>query len=410
MSQPRIRPEGDERWIYVAHRHWVALVVRSAIPFTLGLLAGGTLIWRILGRQADFLRQVPPILDTINVVLVAVGIIVAATLVYNYVDWSNDHLIISNKRVIFEDQTWLFSFAYETITLGRIQNVNARVENLLQYVLKYGRVEIQAAGPSAPVVFDRARCPNEIQAELMKEVQREKREQERIRLQAAVQRRLNPDAPAPPIPVVPVEQDLRTASNRWQSLLPTGPIIEGSTIIWHRHWVVLVRGLLWPTLALVVWVAALVLLPRLGFFGATGTVTVLFISLLAIGLAFYWQYADWHDDVYILEPTRLTDLSKLPFGLYEDRREAPLGVIQNVNATSPNLIARIFGYGNVMVETAGARGNFTFDHVPDPGQIQRIVFEYVERFKWNSREHDWNNAITIMEMYEQGRRRGPQHP
>jgi uncharacterized membrane protein YdbT with pleckstrin-like domain len=106
----------------------------------------------------------------------------------------------------------------------------------------------------------------------------------------------------------------------------------------------------------------------------------------------------------------LIELARLPFGLFEDRREAPLGVIQNVNATAPNLIARIFGYGNVLIETAGQTGNFTFDHVPDPDQVQRIVFEYVERFKWQNREREWNNALNIVEMYEQARRGGTNQP
>ncbi len=140
------------------------------------------------------------------------------------------------------------------------------------------------------------------------------------------------------------------------------------------------------------------------------TMLVLLVSLLAIVVWFYWQYSNWRNDVYILEPARLTDLARLPFGLFEDRREAPLGVIQNVSATAPNLIARIFGYGDVMVETAGTAGDLTFKHVPDPDQIQRIIFEYVERFRWNSREREWNTAIEIMELYEQARQGGQNSP
>jgi len=62
------------------------------------------------------------------------------------------------------------------------------------------------------------------------------------------------------------------------------------------------------------------------------------------------------------------------------------------------------------VETAGQSGNFTFDHVPDPDQVQRIVFEYVERFRWQTREREWNNALTIMELYQQARGSGTNPP
>lgn len=410
MSRPRIRPEGDERWIYVARRHWMALVIRSLIPLGIGLPVGGLLLRRVLGRQPDFLGREPPLLDTINLILLLIGLIVAVALLYTYLDWANDHLIVSNKRLILEDRTLLLSYAYETLPLNRVQNVNVHAGNFLEHLLQYGRIEVQAAGPTAPIIFSRARCPKQVQAEIMKEVQREKRDQERVRLQAVVRRHLDPAAPPVPVPFVPIEQDIRAAGSRWQAFLPTGPVLEGSAIVWHRHWLVLARAILWPSLALIGWLGLLVLLPQLGLLSATARTLILIIGLLLIGLWFYWQYDNWRNDVYILEPARLIDLSRLPFGLYEDRREAPLGVIQNVNARSPNLIARIFRYGDVMVETAGARGNFAFDHVPSPDQAQRIIFEYVERFKWHSQEREWNSALSIMELYEQARRGGTNRP
>lgn len=410
MSQPRIRPEGDERWIFIAHRHWIALVMRSAPLATGMLLAGGLLSWRVLGRQPDVLGRVPPLLDAINAGLAGVVVLLACAMIYTYIDWSNDHLIVSNKRLIYEDQTLLLAFSYETIPLDRIQNVNVRVENILQFLLKYGRVEVQAAGPTAPIVFSRVRYPNQIQVELMKEVNREKREQEQRRLKAAIQRRIDPSTPAPAAVQVPVEYGIRTAQGRLQSILPLGPVLEGATITWRHHWTALLRRLLAPMLALLAWTIALVFLPRLELLSPTATTLMLFVLLVGIGFACFWQYSDWRNDLYILEPSRLIELSRLPFGLYEDRREAPLGVIQNVNAGSPHLLARMLGYGNVLVETAGQGGNFDFDHVPDPDQVQRIIFEYVERFRWQTREREWNNALTIMELYDQARQNGTNTP
>ena len=410
MPQPSIKPEGDERWIYVARRHWIALVLRALAPAVLGCIAGGLLLWRVLGRGPDILGRVPPMLDPLNGLLIASGMIMVLGLVYIYIDWKNDHLIVSNKRLIHEDRTLLLAYSYETIPLDRIQNVNVRVENMLQHVLKYGRIEAQAAGPTAPIVFTRAERPNEIQVELMKEVSREKREQEQRRLKAAIQHRLDPSVAPPPPPFAPLEQQLRTTQSWLQGLLPLGPVLEGKAIIWRHHWVTLLRRLIGPVVALVLWVGALAILPGIEVLSPTGTTVLLVVLLLAIGFAFFWQYSDWHNDLYILEPTRIIELSRLPFGLFEDRREAPLAVIQNVNAESPNIIARIFGYGNVLVETAGQSGNFTFDHVPDPDQVQRIVFEYVERFRWQTREREWNNALTIMELYQQARGSGTNLP
>lgn len=399
MARIKLKPEGDERFIHVAHRHWIALVVRALIPVLIGLGAAITLIIRALFREPDFLGRQAPLFDPLNIFLMVSILITTAITVYIWFDWRNDHLIVSNKRIVHEDTTLWLSYMYETIPLDRVQNVNIRTENVFQYVLKYGRVEIQAAGPTDPIVFLRANCPTEIQRQVLGEVQREKRSQEQKRLHATVERRLNPNAP-PVAPLrVPAEDQIRPVSNVFQTLLPISPTLQGGVIIWHRHWVILLQHLIGPLIALIAWLALLILIPRFDLLNPTAAVLVLAGLFVAVLFYFYWQYENWRNDIYILEPSRIIDIQRLPFGLYEDRREATLGVIQNVNASSPNLVARILGYGDVLIETAGASGNFTFDHVPDPDQVQRIVFEYRERFQWQQREREWSNTLNIVEMY-----------
>lgn len=410
MADIHLEPEGDERFNYVAHRHWMALVLRDALPVALALVAIGGFVYRSLGREVDLLGRTPPVFDLLNFGLFASALIALAIALYIYFDWRNDHLIVTNKRIVREDRTLWLAYEYETIPLDQVQNVNIRIDNVLQYVLKYGRVEVQAAGPTAPIVFDRARYPNEIQRQVMAEVQREKRTQEDKRLAATVQRRLNPSAP-PVAPLrVAVEDEIQPLNPTLQMVLPLGPQLQGGTITWHRHWVILLKNLLGPFIALVAWLVALVYLPQTDLLAPTVTAGVLFVSLLAVLVYFFWQYDDWRNDLYILEPTRIVDLQRWPFGLFEDRREATLGVIQNVNASSPNLIARILGYGDVVIETAGAGGNFTFDHVPDPDRVQRVVFEYRERFRWQQREREWNNTLNIVEHYYQTRSGNPPQP
>lgn len=399
MARVKLKPEGDEHFIYVAHRHWTALVVRALLPVVVGLLAFAALMARALLREPDFLGRQPPLFDPLNIFLMVSFLITAAIVVYIWFDWRNDHLIISNKRVVHEDTTLWLSYIYEIIPLDRVQNVNIRTENVFQYVLKYGRVEIQAAGPTDPIVFVRANCPTEIQCQLLGEVQREKRSQEQKRLMATVERRLNPDAPPVPTLRVQAEDEIRPVNSALQTLLPISPTLQSGVIIWHRHWVVLLKHLIAPVIALIAWLALLILIPRFDVLSPTATLLVLAGLFVAVLFYFYWQYENWRNDIYILEPSRIIDVQRLPFGLYEDRREATLGVIQNVNASSPNIVARILGYGNVLIETAGASGNFMFDHVPNPDQVQRIVFEYRERFQWQQREREWSNTLNIVEMY-----------
>lgn len=404
QTRVNLRPEGDERFIFIAGRHWIALALWLAPPLAVLLGAGVLLVARLLSRSSDVLgRQAAPF-DAVNLVLLLMALAALAVALYVYFDWRNDHLILSNKRVVHEEITPWLSFRYEVIPLDQIQNVNVRIEHVLQYVLRYGRIEVQASGPTRPIVFKRAAQPGLIQQRIMDEVRREKSAQEQRRLREAVERRLRPTPPPPP-----PSPSLTRRSRRHpllDTLLPLQPIEQNGTIIWHRHWIVLLRQLLWPTLALLGWLSALVAVVRFDLLAPLTASVVLGLALLAVLLFFFWQYEDWRNDIYILEPTRIIDISRLPFGLFEDRREATLGVIQNVNAASPNLVARLLGYGDVLIETAGQAGNFTFDHVPNPDDVQRIVFDYRERFRWQQREREWSNTLAMIDLYLQARDSG----
>lgn len=406
MAKINIRPDQDERFIYTAHRHWVALLIRCLVPALVGLIALIAFASRALNREPDFFGQPPPLFDPFNAFLFASALVTLAIMAYIWFDWRNDHLIVSNKRIIHEDRTLWLSYIYETIPLEQIQNVNVRIENVFQYTLKYGRIEIQAAGPTEPIVFLRVECPADVQRQILGEVQREKRNQERRYLDATVARRIDPSAPTPVALPLPIFQRATTSQTPLQALLPFGPMIQNGIITWHRHWIVLLKNMLGPVVALVLWLILLYAIPRFDLLDSSIAPIVLVVTFAAVLFYFYWQYEDWRNDIYILEPSKVIDVQRLPFGLYEDRREATLGVIQNVNASSPNLIASLIGYGDVIIETAGIGGNFTFDHVPDPDQVQRMVFEYRERFKWQQRERDWNNTLDIVEAYQRIYQRG----
>lgn len=393
--------------MHIARRHWVALVTRSAIPFGVGLLTAAIIAGRGFNREPDFLGRQPPLIDGLSAILLIIGLMMLAVVVYIYYDWRNDFLIASNKRVIIEDRTLFLSYRYEIIPLERVQNVNIRAEGL-QKLLGTGRIEVQASGPSAPVVFERVRQPAVVQQKIMSEVNREKRDQEQLRLQAVIQKRVNPQAPLPPSPQVPIERDLSGNTQGLAALLPFRPSLVNGTITWHKHWIVLLQNLLWPFAATLGWIGLLVALPRFALLSPTATTLVLFVGLIAIIAFYFYQIDDWRNDVYVLEPTKIIDVSRLPLGLFENRVEASLGAIQNVNSTAPNLVAQLLGYGDVLIETAGMAGNLTFDTVPRPDQVQRMIFEYVDRYKWTQRERDWGNALTIVEQYHQFRTPPPQ--
>jgi len=388
--------------MFTVRRHWIVLAVRALVPAVLG--AGVFFFWA--GRTFSTDTPQPSFFDGTNLVLMLIMAAFGVVVVYLWVDWRNDLLLITNKRVVLEERTLAFSYRYQTITLDRVQNVNIQ-QNGIQKLLDFGRVEIQAAAPSRPIIFNPSQRPRVVQQYLLGEVKREKREQNARLRDEVVQRRLDPKS-LPPDPWPEPRVATIGTPGWWATLFPFVPIVENNAVTWHRHWTILLKQLAVPVLALVGWIVALVVLQGAGLLA--GFLAPLFAVLL-IGIVGYtaWQYDDWRNDIYVLEPARLIDLERLPLGLFENRREAPLSAIQNVDIESPSLWARTLGYGNVRIETAGSAGNFVFDHVSDPKDVQRVVFAYQERFRKQGRERDLNATLDLVDLYLQrsGNQPGP---
>ena len=89
-----------------------------------------------------------------------------------------------------------------------------------------------------------------------------------------------------------------------------------------------------------------------------------------------------------MTPTHLIDIDRLPLGFRESRRQAALEQVQNINALVPNLWARLFNYGNVIVETAGPTGDLVFEWVARPQAIQAEIFRRIEAMREERRAEE----------------------
>lgn len=132
--------------------------------------------------------------------------------------------------------------------------------------------------------------------------------------------------------------------------------------------------------------------------------TVLSIALVIAFLAWSaWEVEDYRNDMYILTPTNIIDVEKKPIGP-EDRRAASLGAITNVSFET-TFISNLLGYGNVVVETAGSGGKFTFTHVPNPRNVVSIVNDYYVMFKRSEKERSLNDMLELLRHYHLAQQR-----
>jgi uncharacterized membrane protein YdbT with pleckstrin-like domain len=59
-----------------------------------------------------------------------------------------------------------------------------------------------------------------------------------------------------------------------------------------------------------------------------------------------------------------------------------IGDVQDVSVAQNGIIARLFNYGTLTIETAGEQQNYTFTYVPDPYESsQSIVYAHEENMK-----------------------------
>jgi hypothetical protein len=141
------------------------------------------------------------------------------------------------------------------------------------------------------------------------------------------------------------------------------------------------------------WLACIGVVFAVGLFVPRGTTLPLIIgSCLALSLPiflwFLWRWEDWSNDVYMLTSNRIIDIKRTPWFMRESRREGSLDMIQNISYDIPGLIAHIFNFGTVIIETAGRAGNFVFEWVFDPARVQADIFRRIDEFEESKKQSE----------------------
>lgn len=146
----------------------------------------------------------------------------------------------------------------------------------------------------------------------------------------------------------------------------------------RRHLFFLYRSILGP-LALLVLALAFVtranlwrlFLSPLGFFGLPAA--ALACLLLAGGLVF-WAVLEWENDHYVVTTERVIAFRRI-YRVYEERREAEIGRVQDVTTNVPGLTGTLLGYADVTVSTAGVLGAITFTRVGEPEYVAGVILQ-----------------------------------
>lgn len=107
-----------------------------------------------------------------------------------------------------------------------------------------------------------------------------------------------------------------------------------------------------------------------------GLLAVLVAALLFLVIGyFYW---DWRNDIYVLTTRRVVHRERV--GITSEQVSAvPIQAVQNVQMIQEGPLAPLLGFGDLLVETAGAGGQVVFRNIAGPQEVQQTVLVLQER-------------------------------
>lgn len=373
----------DELVEFQARRSRYYLLLR-VIPPAIGLLVGPLLVFALLGTQPaeSFLYGAR---WTASLFLV---LVFGLWLAFQALDWSNDYFVITNKHLAHREFSLRsFRTTVNKIPIDQIQSVEVERPSFIANLFDFGTARITTAAQASAVRFDNIDDPGRVEETLDRLRQRVK-VLDAGRAQATMRESIEHHFQVRPTLQLIEEEDedqeaatvaptsnglLASISNfrkryRWR-------VEENGVITYRKHFFVLMREVAWPAgIAFLLIVITFLLFRFSGF--PSGAILVFFFVLYLIDFGWLvWEIEDWRNDTFQLTDRYVIDIDRRPFGFGESRKQAELSNVQNVNSDRPNLIATLFNFGNVIIETAGATADITFETVSHPNVIQSEVFK-----------------------------------
>jgi hypothetical protein len=372
---------GPKEIIYfVARRHKIRLYQALVLPVLSLAVPIGLFVWGTLVSAVT-----PLALGTLALIFIL------GWGTWNAIDWSNDYYIVTNQRVVWLEKVIGLYDSREEAPLSTILSVGVETDQLGR-ILDYGNVIVRTF--VGRIEFDYVDHPNQA-AEMIREYwervksvltvsQKEvMRNTIRQKLGLPVEKRKLDELP----PIVTMNKNLANLPLWWVAFLSlfTLRTEEAGKVIYHKHWIVLVRQT-WKPLALTllmftlqIWrIFNLWMSPTESFLktNADGalrpdTITVA-LPMLAVPFIVWlvWEYVDWKNDIFMVASDEIMDLDRKPFGK-EEKRAAQIDSILSTSYTREGIIPILFNYGTVKIAVGGA--TFDFQDVADPASVQADI-------------------------------------
>jgi hypothetical protein len=397
------------------------------LPYLFGVgLLGLMLFFRLQGGEVFYIPPFSvPQNDIFNQLLLLFSFISLIVLIYIAIDWSNDFLILTPTRVIFEDTELLVRQIQQELVIENIQQVNVRADSYLAYLLGYFRNWAQRImrrlgfrskpigtpqavyakiiiGSFSPqtLIFEYADHPYEMQGKIQGLVNNLRRQENVETLRRLIEDQVYENKP-PRSATPQVEVDSSEAGGLLGWFRHPNPEVrkegEFDVLTWRPVKLFMLQAIARPFFSFLLPALALWFLVRLGVLPVEFALLLAFLIAIVTLIWGFWIREEHENDKFILNIREIVDVDKKPFGP-ESSRRAPLSAIQNIEF-DVSFIEGLLGYGDVIITTAGGAGKFTFEHVPDPRGVQATINNYLSYFKRRETERNLKGTLDLLQQY-----------
>ena len=93
---------------------------------------------------------------------------------------------------------------------------------------------------------------------------------------------------------------------------------------------------------------------------------------LAVVMYAFVNFITWYFNVALITDKRIVDIEFHQL-VMKDIAETKLALVQDVSYRQIGVLENMFGFGHVLVQTAGTIENFEFDQLPQPARVVEVV-------------------------------------
>lgn len=389
----------DEPIHYISRVHQALLYGKLAIPVGISLLVQAPLLYVYFVISAN---------NWLLGACLVVFLCVLGWILWTIEDWANDYFFLTDRRIVSWNRVLMLYENRQEAPLDAVLAVTIRTGSFFARRFSYG--DVIARTYTGTIFLDRLAHPEQLASMIEERMTRNREEslcKEKVSRVDMVEQRLG-YKPAPTVNGQVVTQTTETSMPEslldWLSLKFQMRSEEGGALTYRTHWYLLLKR----TWLQVILIAGLIMLlatqttnQLLPFF--SGTFILLWLVSLVILFGWWlYGYLDWRHDCYIITADQVVDIDHKPFGR-EHKRSAALKNIQSVEYKRIGLTGLLLNYGTVYIRIGDQ--DFTFDNVYDPSEVQRELFNRIQRCKRKEKQAEVENErqriLDWIEAYHQ---------